>query len=150
MSMFLDYPAPRNRNFESDLYYRRPRGFLGAFDYDRNPCRPTQNFYGWPCPYVPKKRPTRNPTQKPISTGGAVALNTQKPTPIPTKAKTKAPTTGQDANPSGAASNKTVTGDKQNVTDAKENDSNKGAIALDPRWIKYLTTISFIVSINRL
>ena len=37
----LDYPAPRNGNGESDIFYRRPRGFIGGFEYEREACYPT-------------------------------------------------------------------------------------------------------------
>jgi len=58
----LDYPWPR-QNFIS--FFRRPRGFIGSFDYERHPCYPVINFTGWPCPYVPKTRqPTPNPSRR--------------------------------------------------------------------------------------
>jgi hypothetical protein len=43
----LVYPAPRNKNGESEPFYRRPRGFIGSFDYTREPCYPTigENSY---------------------------------------------------------------------------------------------------------
>lgn len=69
----LDYPWPRDRK---GPYYRRPRGFIGSFDYERYPCHPVLDFAGWPCPYVPKTyaptsdstlRPSKAPTR--VSTG---------------------------------------------------------------------------------
>ena len=60
----LDYPWPTDPNGKSP-YYRRPRGPILAFNYDRAPCHPNSNFTGWPCPYVQKtRRPTRNPTRE--------------------------------------------------------------------------------------
>eukprot|EP00970_Alexandrium_tamarense_P011562 scaffold2534_cov176-Alexandrium_tamarense.AAC.4 len=61
----LDYPFPRDKDGTSP-YYRRPRGFIGGFEYDKNPCRPTSGFFGWPCPYVVSRpQPTRDPTPRP-------------------------------------------------------------------------------------
>jgi len=65
----LDYPWPPQRD---GPYYRRPRGFIGSFDYERYPCHPLINFTGWPCPYVsrtdrPTAKPTRRPTIRPVS-----------------------------------------------------------------------------------
>jgi hypothetical protein len=37
----LEYPAPKNRNAVNDMYYRRPRGFIGSFEYTRDACYPT-------------------------------------------------------------------------------------------------------------
>ena len=36
----LSFPWPKNGD---GPYYRRPRGFIGSFDYDRNPCHPIEN-----------------------------------------------------------------------------------------------------------
>jgi hypothetical protein len=82
----LDYPWPRTSGYagggeDDDVYYRRPRGFFGSFEYDRVPCYPTMNFTGWPCPYAfsesstsiegttgdPIIAPSRNPTNDPLS-----------------------------------------------------------------------------------
>jgi hypothetical protein len=83
----LEYPWPRVSGDAGgdDIYYRRPRGFFGAFEYDRVPCYPTMNFTGWPCPYAfaesstsieettgdpiiaPSVAPSRNPTSAPSS-----------------------------------------------------------------------------------
>ena len=41
----LDYPAPINRKGESDIFYRRPRGFIGEFEYLRDACYPTVGEY---------------------------------------------------------------------------------------------------------
>ena len=84
----LDYPWPTDPNGKSP-YYRRPRGPIISFNYDRSPCEypfqylkysvsrayspniicqlfcsgfPNVNFTGWPCPYVQK---TRKPTPRP-------------------------------------------------------------------------------------
>ena len=58
----LDYPWPRGAS--EDVYYRRPRGFFGSFEYEREPCGVT-NFTGWPCPYV-FMDDTIRPTGQPI------------------------------------------------------------------------------------
>lgn len=39
----LDYPWPKEKD---GPYYRRPRGFIGSFDYERYPCHPIINFTG--------------------------------------------------------------------------------------------------------
>ncbi|KAL3817796.1 hypothetical protein ACHAXA_005829 [Cyclostephanos tholiformis] len=80
----LEYPWPRvtGEMEGDDVYYRRPRGFFGSFEYNRVPCYPTMNFTGWPCPYafteplvsieevenpimMPSVSPSRNPTGAP-------------------------------------------------------------------------------------
>jgi len=77
----LDYPWPRDRGVDDDKYsaYRRPRGFVGGFVYDRNPCWPSVNVTSWPCPYVsatkkPTSRPTNQPTPTPSSNSKAPTL----------------------------------------------------------------------------
>eukprot|EP00956_Cyclotella_meneghiniana_P008744 scaffold11945_cov59-Cyclotella_meneghiniana.AAC.5 len=87
----LEYPAPRNRNGISDLFYRYPRGFIGQFEYTRDACHPSPNFYGWPCPYVPKTFTTVNPTNKPVS------LSTD--TAYIASARTKSPNTEPTSSP---------------------------------------------------
>ena len=82
----LDEPMPKGGE---SPYYRRPRGFLGAFEYDKAPCLPTVNFTGWPCPYV---RRTPNPTKGPT-----------RRTPNPTRGRTDEPTGGLFAVPDTAA-----------------------------------------------
>ncbi|KAL7452295.1 hypothetical protein ACHAWC_004023 [Mediolabrus comicus] len=59
----LDYPWPVDSNGKSP-YYRRPRGPIVAFLYDRSPCSPIVNYTSWPCPYIQK---TRLPTRKFLS-----------------------------------------------------------------------------------
>jgi len=82
----LDYPWPTDPNGKSP-YYRRPRGPIIAFNYDRSPCFPNVNFTGWPCPYVQKTRkPTPRPSQKPTN------APTLPPTPQPTWSPTREPT----------------------------------------------------------
>ncbi|KAL7491749.1 hypothetical protein ACHAWT_001032 [Skeletonema menzelii] len=94
----LDYPWPTDPNGKSP-YYRRPRGPIIAFNYDRAPCVPNVNFTGWPCPYVQRTRiPTRNPTRKPTKT----------PTRPPTRQPTWKPTLEPTITPTAAiASNAT-------------------------------------------
>jgi hypothetical protein len=58
----LEYPWPRA---SEDVYYRRPRGFFGSFEYEREPCG-VSNFSGWPCPYVFIDETIR-PTVQPVS-----------------------------------------------------------------------------------
>lgn len=82
----LDYPWPPYRDGQ---YYRRPRGFMGSFEYDRYPCHPALNFTGWPCPYFPRTdRPTGGPTGRPLAT-----LTTMSPVWDATNAATMGPTT---------------------------------------------------------
>eukprot|EP00573_Skeletonema_grethae_P000342 CAMPEP_0201690638 /NCGR_PEP_ID=MMETSP0578-20130828/4035_1 /ASSEMBLY_ACC=CAM_ASM_000663 /TAXON_ID=267565 /ORGANISM="Skeletonema grethea, Strain CCMP 1804" /LENGTH=521 /DNA_ID=CAMNT_0048175683 /DNA_START=235 /DNA_END=1803 /DNA_ORIENTATION=+ len=85
----LDYPWPTDPNGKSP-YYRRPRGPIITFKYERSPCFPNVNFTGWPCPYVQRtRRPTRNPTRKP--TKSPTPLPTRQPTWNPTREPTNAP-----------------------------------------------------------
>eukprot|EP00571_Detonula_confervacea_P003890 CAMPEP_0172324554 /NCGR_PEP_ID=MMETSP1058-20130122/51645_1 /TAXON_ID=83371 /ORGANISM="Detonula confervacea, Strain CCMP 353" /LENGTH=576 /DNA_ID=CAMNT_0013040857 /DNA_START=150 /DNA_END=1877 /DNA_ORIENTATION=- len=79
----LEYPWPKEKD---GIYYRRPRGFIGSFDYDRSPCLPNTNFTGWPCPYVPQTRPTKIPTKNP--TNAPRKNPTTKPTMQPSEADT--------------------------------------------------------------
>jgi len=77
----LDYPWHTNRD---GPFYRRPRGFIGSFEYERYPCLPLRNFTGWPCPYrvqtqSPTTRPTGKPTNSPVT-----GFPTKKPTLAPT------------------------------------------------------------------
>jgi len=79
----LDHPWPSDRDGQ---YYRRPRGFIGSFDYERYPCHPLLNFTGWPCPYRRRTgRPTARPTGKPTN-----PPFTRQPTKDPTNAPTLA------------------------------------------------------------
>merc|ERR1711971_1289912 len=74
-------------------YYRRPRGFLGSFDYDRYPCRPFLNFTGWPGPntYEPTREtavgsltaPVTAPTIVPVSVPTVTAKEQIVPTVQP-------------------------------------------------------------------
>jgi hypothetical protein len=57
----LEYPWPRA---SEDIYYRRPRGFFGSFEYEREPCG--VSFTEWPCPYVFIDETIR-PTGQPVS-----------------------------------------------------------------------------------
>jgi len=85
----LDYPWPTDPNGKSP-YYRRPRGPIIAFNYERSPCFPNVNFTGWPCPYVQRtRRPTLNPTRKPTKT--PTVFPTRQPTRNPTRQPTIAP-----------------------------------------------------------
>ena len=85
----LEYPFVKD-NIGDSLYYRRPRGFLGAFEYDKTPCFPHLNFTQWPCPYVPQTRmPTAKPTGKPTAPPIAFAASNS-----PTRPKTSS---GQSA-----------------------------------------------------
>lgn len=131
-SVTADFPAPINRDLISDIFYRRPRGFLGSFDYIRQPCYPNLNFYGWPCPYVPKKRdPTRNPTKKPvILPTGTVALSDQKPTPRPSNQNTKTPVKEVEFPDHNDTQSNATLGDSQAPSDAnkQQNDANGAAL----------------------
>ncbi|KAL7535704.1 hypothetical protein ACHAWF_005242 [Thalassiosira exigua] len=112
----LDYPWS---NWKDGPYYRRPRGFIGFFEYDRYPCHPVINFTGWPCPYQPKTRkptalPTTRPTAPPV---------TKVPTTYPTNAPTKNP----------AAQTNQTEADAQVGTIAQiETDTESGAEMLNP------------------
>lgn len=80
----LDWPWPKDRD---GPYYRRPRGYIGSFDYEMYPCHPILNFTGWPCPYQRQtKRPTTKLTERPTD-----APITKGPTKNPTKVPTENP-----------------------------------------------------------
>ena len=109
----LDVPWPQNGE---GPYYRRPRGFIGIFDYDRNPCRPIEGFTGWPCPYVAPEKVTRRPTGKPTTrptiidspmiTESPTIVVTENPTYKPTPApSTKNPVEIKTETPATAATN---------------------------------------------
>ena len=61
--------------------------------------RLSTDFYGWPCPYVPKGRsPTKSPTGKPISSvESSTSIETK--TLIPTDQRTKSPNTEPTSSP---------------------------------------------------
>lgn len=83
----LSYPWVKNLE---GPYYRRPRGFIGTFDYDRNPCAPVENFTSWPCPYVAPPKVTRRPTPSPTSRPTYPPITM---TPIASASPTSRPTT---------------------------------------------------------
>ena len=72
--------------------FRRPRGFIGNFEYDRYPCHPLLNFTGWPCPFIPDIPEAAPPTAKPTGRPTAPSI-TRSPTKRPTKNPTDSPTT---------------------------------------------------------
>mmetsp|Transcript_13501 Transcript_13501/g.24419 ORF Transcript_13501/g.24419 Transcript_13501/m.24419 type:complete len:606 (+) Transcript_13501:77-1894(+) len=128
----LDHPWPSDRD---GPYYRRPRGFIGSFDYERYPCHPLLNFTGWPCPYRRRtKRPTARPTGRPTN-----PPFTQQPTKDPTNAPTLAPvvqtnaadepdTDVRESMSSGAEAETNATNEDSDAVGAQEEETRNEAI----------------------
>eukprot|EP00804_Cyclotella_cryptica_P004066 CCRYP_015442-RA/>CCRYP_015442-RA protein AED:0.37 eAED:0.37 QI:114/1/1/1/1/1/3/225/586 len=124
----LEFPAPQNRDGTSE-YYKRPRGFLGSFQYTREACFPAVDFFGWPCPVIPKNRlPTKLPTKKPVS---STTLQIASSSSLPTMSLSK---NGTDASTSSA---------RESMNDLKVATNGEANLAAERRGVYFFIMLIF-------